>query len=168
LVYSFLSTDSDWVLTAARIILGIILFAHGAPKAFGWFGGSGLRNTLSFFTQQMKIPAIFALLAVAAECLGGTGLIFGAFTRGAALGVAIMLVAILAVHRRFGLFLKWFVDRPGHGIEFHLLAIALTIKGGGALFLDHVLSAATATVSSASSHAGSRRPGTNETHHLRV
>jgi hypothetical protein len=51
-----------------------------------------------------------------------------------------MLAAIFMVHGRYGLFLNWFGDRKGHGIEYHLLAIALAIviiaKGAGALSLD--------------------------------
>jgi putative oxidoreductase len=138
------NADADWALTVARLALGIVLFAHGAQKAVGWFGGPGLKNTLSFFSSHLHIPAPLALLAVAAELLGGLGLIFGFLSRVAALGIAAtMLVAALMVHARFGLFMNWFGDRKGHGIEYHLLAIALAfviiVEGGGALSIDRAL-----------------------------
>jgi putative oxidoreductase len=138
------NTDADWALTVARLALGIVLFAHGAQKAVGWFGGPGLKNTLSFFRSHLNIPAPFALLAIAAELLGGLGLIFGFLSRIAAFGIAAtLLVAALMVHVRFGLFMNWFGDRKGHGIEYHLLAIALAIviivQGAGALSIDRAL-----------------------------
>jgi len=48
-----LATDSSWVLTLARIILGIIFFAHGSQKVLGWFGGPGLRQTLRTLTEVL-------------------------------------------------------------------------------------------------------------------
>lgn len=140
-----LATDPSWVLTLARIILGIIFFAHGSQKVFGWFGGPGLRQTLRTLTQFVGLPSIVALAAVGAELLGGAALILGFLGRISALGIAVnMLAAILMVHGRFGLFMNWFGDRKGHGIEYHLLAIALAIviiaKGSGAFSLDLLLS----------------------------
>ena len=139
-----LATDSDWVATLARITLGIIFFAHGAQKMFGWFGGPGLRQTLRAMTGHVGLPPSLAFCAVAAEFFGGAALILGVLGRIAALGiVAIMVSAILLVHGRYGLFLNWFGDRLGHGIEYHLLAIALAIvvivKGAGALSVDRML-----------------------------
>jgi putative oxidoreductase len=61
------------------------------------------------FQQQMGIPVPLATLAIAAEFLGGIGLILGLLGRVAALGIAVtMLVAMLKVHGRFGLFINWF------------------------------------------------------------
>jgi putative oxidoreductase len=37
-----IDTDGDWVLTTVRVVLGVVLFAHGAQKLLGWFGGLGL------------------------------------------------------------------------------------------------------------------------------
>ncbi|HEX2865020.1 MAG TPA: DoxX family membrane protein, partial [Deinococcales bacterium] len=35
----------DLALLAIRIVVGLILAAHGAQKLFGWFGGHGLKGT---------------------------------------------------------------------------------------------------------------------------
>jgi putative oxidoreductase len=140
-----LATDSSWVPTLARIILGIIFFAHGSQKTFGWFGGPGLRQTLRTLTEVMGLPTIIALAAVAAEFAGGAALILGFAARLSALVIAVnMLAAIFMVHGKYGLFMNWFGDRKGHGIEYHLLALALSMviiaQGAGALSLDGVLS----------------------------
>jgi putative oxidoreductase len=140
-----LATDSNWVPTLARIILGIIFFAHGSQKVFGWFGGSGLRQTMRTLTEVVGLPTIMALAAVGAEFVGGMALILGLLARVSALVIAVnMLAAIVMVHGKYGLFMNWFGDRKGHGIEYHLLAIALAIviiaKGAGAFSLDGVLS----------------------------
>jgi putative oxidoreductase len=42
-------TNGDWVLTMARIVLGIVLFAHGAQKLLGWHGGAGFTKTVQMF-----------------------------------------------------------------------------------------------------------------------
>lgn len=140
-----LATDPNWAPTVARIILGVIFFAHGAQKVLGWFGGPGLKKTLSTLTQHVGLPTVVALAAVGAEFLGGAALILGFLARLSALGIAVnMLAAIFMVHGRFGLFMNWFGDRKGHGIEYHLLAIGLAIviivEGAGAVSVDGLLS----------------------------
>lgn len=140
-----LATDSDWVPTLARIVLGIIFFAHGTRKVFGWFGGPGLRKTMRHLTELLGLPPIMAFAAVGAEFVGGVALILGFLARISALGIVVnMLAAIFMVHGKYGLFMNWFGDRKGHGIEYHLLAIALAIviiaNGAGAISLDGLLS----------------------------
>ena len=137
-------TDGDWVTTIVRIVLGVIFFAHGAQMALGWFGGAGLQSTVRTFRENLRIPAPLALLSVAAEFLGGLGLIVGLLSRIAAFGIAIVMsVALLVVHRKFGFFMNWFGEKQGHGIEYHVLVLALAltvmIKGAGAFSLDQVL-----------------------------
>lgn len=71
-------------------------------------------------------------------------MIVGLFSRIAALGIMVnMLVAIIMVHNHFGLFMNWFGNQKGEGIEYHLLALALglavLVKGAGALFVDVLL-----------------------------
>lgn len=137
-------TNDDWVITIVRVVLGVVFFAHGAQMALGWFGGAGLQSTVRTFREHLHMPAPLALLAVAAEFLGGLGLIVGLLSRVAAFGIAaVMSVALLVVHRKFGFFMNWFGEQQGHGIEYHVLvlalAVAVMIRGAGAASLDHVL-----------------------------
>src|SRR5438309_9671551 len=93
-----MNTADDYVVTLLRLALGAVFFAQGAQKVLGWFGGYGFRGTLGFFTQQMHIPAVLAVLAIAAEFLGGIGLVVGLLGRVAAFGIAInMAVAVILV-----------------------------------------------------------------------
>lgn len=137
-------TESDLTLAALRLVLGVVFFAHGAQKVLGWFGGYGLSATMGAFTHQMGIPAVFAALAIAAEFLGGIGLMAGLLSRVAALGIAInMMVAVVLVHAQNGFFMNWYGNQKGEGFEYHLLAIVLAVavlvKGAGAFSLDRVL-----------------------------
>jgi putative oxidoreductase len=139
-----LQTDGDWAIAIARIVLGVVFFAHGAQMALGWFGGAGLRSTVRVFRENLHIPAPLAMLAIAAEFLGGLGLVVGLLSRLAALGIAgVMMVALAAVHWKFGFFMNWFGDKKGHGIEYHVLVLALAltviIKGAGAFSVDQFL-----------------------------
>jgi putative oxidoreductase len=137
-------TTNATALTIIRITLGIVMFAHGAQKMLGWFGGYGFSGTMGFFTQQLHIPAFFAFLAIAAEFFGGLGLIFGFLGRIAAFGVATtMVVAVAMAHLPYGFFMNWSGTAKGEGFEYHLLVIAMSIaimmKGSGALSLDRLV-----------------------------
>jgi putative oxidoreductase len=140
-----MATDNDAAIAILRLVLGVVFFAHGAQKLLGWFGGYGFTGTMGFFTGMMHLPAPFAVLAIAAEFLGGLGLIFGLFTRVAAFGIFCnMAVAVAMIHHQFGLFMNWTGTQKGEGFEFHLLALAITvflmIRGAGAASIDRLLS----------------------------
>jgi putative oxidoreductase len=38
-------------LLLGRIVIGLVMAAHGAQKLFGWFGGYGLNRTGEFFAH---------------------------------------------------------------------------------------------------------------------
>jgi putative oxidoreductase len=144
MIESLTGTHADWVLGIARITLGIIFFGHGAQKMLGWYGGPGLASSMRTFTEHLHLPSALAFLVIAGELFSGIGLIVGLFSRIAALVIALTMVgAIATVHFRFGLFLNWLGQQKGHGIEYHLLAIALAlvvaVKGAGAFSLDRVV-----------------------------
>ncbi len=139
-----LSTPNDPTLTILRLILGAVFFAHGAQKMLGWFGGHGFNATMTSFTHNMGIPALFAFLAIAAEFFGGLGLLVGLLGRVAAFGILCnMVVAIVMVSGHVGFFMNWFGTQKGEGYEYHLLAIALCVailvKGSGAFSVDRAL-----------------------------
>ncbi|HXJ92825.1 MAG TPA: DoxX family protein [Terriglobia bacterium] len=143
------ATGNNLTLTLLRLVTGIVFFAHGAQKMLGWFGGYGFKGTMGFFTQQMHIPAPFAVLAICAEFFGGIGLIVGFLGRVAAFGIAVnMCVAILMVHLPNGFFMNWAGNQKGEGFEYHLLAIAILLtimaKGSGALSVDRVVAGSAA------------------------
>ena len=136
-------THGDVVPLVLRLTLAVVMFAHGAQKALGWFGGTGLRGTLDFL-RKSGVPSPVAVLAIMAEFLGPLGLAVGLLTRVAALGIAaVMLGAILTVHRQHGFFMNWYGNQQGEGIEYHVLAIglavALVLSGAGAWSLDAVI-----------------------------
>src|SRR5215467_185605 len=144
-----ISTSDDYAVTIARLVLGVVFFAHGGQKMLGWFGGYGFTGTMNFFTQMMHIPAAFAFLAICAEFFGGLGLLVGFLGRIAAFGILCnMLVAIFTVHIHNGFFANWTGQQKGEGFEYHLLAIALLlvtiIKGSGAFSVDHALTGSSA------------------------
>lgn len=142
---SIFKTENDISLLILRVTLGLVMFPHGAQKMLGWFGGYGFSGTMGFFTQQMQIPAVFALLAILAEFAGALGLITGLLTRVSALGIAaVMVVAILTSHLQYGFFMNWYGNQQGEGFEYHLLALGLALplilKGGGLVSLDKLIS----------------------------
>ena len=138
-----INTRDDVTLAIVRLVLGGVMFAHGAQKMLGWFGGYGFTGTMGFF-ESLHIPAAFAFLAIAAEFFGGIGLLLGLLGRVAAFGITVnMLVAILTVHLPNGFFMNWDGTQKGEGFEYHLLAIglglALIVQGAGKWSLDALL-----------------------------
>src|SRR5205809_3031393 len=89
------ATDDNNATVILRLVLGVVIFAHGAQKMLGWFGGFGFSGTMGFFTGTMHVPAPLAFLAIAAEFFGGLGLILGFLTRIAALGVATNMIGAI-------------------------------------------------------------------------
>ena len=141
--YLFQTNDnfSYWV---PRVILGCVFLPHGAQKLFGWFGGFGFTNTMTYFTQTAGLPWIIAFLIVMGESLGALGLILGFCTRLSALGlICIMVGAIITVHIPNGFFMNWFNKQAGEGFEYHLLVIGMSIpllvSGGGKYSVDMLI-----------------------------
>lgn len=138
-------TDDALSSFILRVMLGIVIFPHGAQKLLGWFGGFGFTGTMGFFTGQMHIPAVLALLVIIGESLGSLGLIIGFLSRIAAFGIAcIMIGAIWLVHWPNGFFMNWFGKQAGEGFEYHLLALAISIAiliaGSGLWSVDREIS----------------------------
>jgi putative oxidoreductase len=143
-MWRLLETGSSIPPAVVRLALGIVVFAHGAQKMLGWFGGSGFSATMDAFVHRQGIPAPFAFLAICAEFFGGLGLILGLLSRVAAFGILCnMVVAVELVHAPNGFFMNWTGAKKGEGFEYHVLAIgmalAVMLGGAGAFSIDRLL-----------------------------
>jgi len=123
-------------LLILRLVVGLGLAAHGAQKLFGWFGGHGLEGTGRFLEGLGFRPGrSFALAAGLAEFSGGLLTALGLLGPiGPAIGIAVMVVAMVTVHIDNGFFVE------DNGVERPLLyaagAAAITLTGPGTHSLD--------------------------------
>jgi putative oxidoreductase len=144
MIKRFFATDKSFAETILRVMLGAVMFPHGAQKLLGWFGGRGFEATVRGFTGGLHIPELLAILVVLTESFGAVALALGFFTRLAALAIAVdMACAIVLVHLKAGFFMNWSGTAKGEGFEYHLLMIAiglaLLIKGGGRWSVDGII-----------------------------
>jgi putative oxidoreductase len=138
------TTNENHTATIIRIVLGVILFPHGAQKLLGWFGGYGFNGTMGFLTGSVGLPWILALLVILIEFFGALALIFGFATRIVAVGIISLFTGIvLTNHLQNGFFMNWYGNTKGEGYEFHLLiigmAVALLISGAGKWSVDFAI-----------------------------
>jgi len=124
-------------LLVLRIAVGAIMFAHGAQKVLGIWGGKGLEETVTGMSTMLNIPVWVAYLSPMVEFLGGIFLVFGLFTRFWAVATLInMAVAVFAVHLKNG-----FIGQGG--FEYPMLlavcALAIAIAGPGIYSLDQAI-----------------------------
>ena len=126
-------------LLLLRLVLGLLMAAHGSQKLFGWFGGHGLAAVSGMFESMGFRPGRLLATAAALSEFGGGLLIALGFLGpvGPAVVLAVMIVAAISVHWRNGLFVM------SNGIEVPLLyaagVTALALTGPGAYSLDAAL-----------------------------
>jgi putative oxidoreductase len=128
-------TARDVVLLVARVVLGVVLFAHGFQKLFT-YGFAGV--TASFAKMGVPVPPVSAAYATVVELVGGTLLVFGAGTTVVAVLVALdMLGASLTT----GSYAAVLVSEHGFELEGAILAAALALlaSGPGRFSVDHLL-----------------------------
>ena len=136
-----IATSATWFPLPIRLALGAVMFAHGAQKVLGSFGGSGFNEFVSGNTPFSFMRPAWVWLAAAAlsELVGGLLLVFGFLTRVGAFFIACtMLTAIVGVHWSGG----FFASNRGYEYPLALLAmaIALMVSGGGQASIDKGLS----------------------------
>jgi putative oxidoreductase len=126
------SSLNDLALLLLRLGLGAIMWAHGAQKLLGLFGGHGPQAFVRL-VGTLGMPVSLAWLVIAVEFFGGIAIVFGVLSRLAALGFAVeMVVAIVKLHWANGFFMS---GPSGSGYEYPLLlavvAFVLLLTGPG-------------------------------------
>lgn len=139
----FTTNDSSAPLIL-RTLLGMVVFAHGAQKLFGWFGGYGFSGTMGYFTETVGLPWIVGFSVIMLETFGALLLITGFGTRIIALLYTFLALGIMfSTHVQNGFFMNWFGNLPGEGIEYFVLwigmSVALIVTGGGTYSIDRMI-----------------------------
>ena len=120
-----------WGMVPLRVVVGLVFLMHGGQKLF-IFGLAGTADIMG--KLGLPIPAVCAVVVIAAELLGGAAIVLGAFTRlaGAALAFE-MVIAIIVARLHGGFFAPY-----GYEFELTLLGACLTfaLTGPGHISLE--------------------------------
>ena len=128
-------TPRDVALLVARVLLGVVLFAHGFQKVFIYgFGGV----TASFAKIGVPLPPVSAAYASIVELVGGGLLILGAATT---IVSALVVLDMIGACITTGSYAAVFVDSNGWELEGAILvgALLLLVTGAGKYSIDHLL-----------------------------
>ena len=118
-------------LLALRVVLGVIMIAHGYGKVFH----GGLEQHVHR-VASLGLPGWWAYLSAFAEFFGGILVIAGLFTRFFSLAILIdMAVAIWKIHWKNGMFAKGGYEFP---VTLLTIAFALIFFGAGPIAIDHI------------------------------
>lgn len=122
-----LNRGQSWGSLALRLALALSIIYHGYQKVFS-------HDALHHFTHYVAtlgLPGWLGYVSALTELVGGILILFGLFTRVAAIFVTVnMLVALFAVAIRHG------YNSYSYVAALAAIAIMLIFSGGGALSLD--------------------------------
>jgi putative oxidoreductase len=130
---------TDLALALVRVVVGLVIAAHGAQKVLGVWGGPGLAGwTQGMSRMGMRPAAFWAWVSAFAELAGGIAFAFGFLLPVVAAALTVQMgVAIIRAH--WG---KGFWNSKG-GIEFPFTLGAISVINGladpGAYSLDRTL-----------------------------
>ena len=125
-------------LLILRIVIGLLLAAHGAQKLFGWFGGYGIAGTGGWLESiGFKPGKAMAVVTGLAELAGGLALAVGLLTPLAAAVVVGTMTVAAWTHLSSGL---W-ATNGGYELPlvYGVVGAALAFTGAGDFSIDNAL-----------------------------
>lgn len=125
---------TSWVATLMRVVLGILLLAHGISKF-----QMGLGNVAAWFASA-GTPGFLAYIAGWLELIGGILLILGLFTRYVSVLFTVMLLgAIVMMKLPLGLLGNGQMAGYELDLAYLMLTVYFIFAGPGSLSIDKVL-----------------------------
>ncbi|WP_261305614.1 DoxX family protein [Paenibacillus andongensis] len=125
---------TSWVATLMRVVLGILLLAHGISKF-----QMGLGNVAAWFASA-GTPGFLAYIAGWLELIGGILLILGLFTRYVSMLFTVMLLgAIVMMKLPLGLLGNGQMAGYELDLAYLMLTIYFIFAGPGSFSIDKVL-----------------------------
>ena len=122
-----LNRGQSWGSLALRLALALSIIYHGYQKAVP----HGALHHFAHSVAALGLPGWLGYVSAFTELVGGILILFGLFTRVAAIFVTVnMLVALFAVAIHHG------YDSYSYVAALAAIAIMLIFSGGGALSLD--------------------------------
>src|SRR5437868_7306143 len=119
------NTNDSYAPLALRLLLGGVLFPHGAQKLLGWFGGFGFNGSMHYFTDQVGLPSAVGFAVIMIEFFGPIFLLLGFATRLWSLGIVAVMTGVIVTTFNQYFFMNWFGTQKTEGFEFFLLAIGM-------------------------------------------
>jgi putative oxidoreductase len=120
-----------YVYSAFRIVFGLLFLMHGLQKLAGMFGG------MPGFDGAVPVVSLFGVAGVI-ECVTGTLIVLGLFTRPAAfIASGMMAYAYFTVHFPMG---AWPIVNRGEPAVMNCFAfLYMAARGSGPFSLDAVI-----------------------------
>jgi putative oxidoreductase len=128
-----LTAPADTALFLVRLVVGIVMIAHGYNH---WRGGGRIEGTARWFGGLgLRQPKLQAWMSVVTEIGAGALLVLGLLTPLACAAIiSVMLVAGLLAHRRNGFFV--FKEGYEYVLVLAVVCVALGMTGPGGLSVD--------------------------------
>ncbi len=135
-------------LLVLRLVVAVVLLAHGSHQVFGMFGGpgvgpGGLTTTAARFSTLGLEPGYpLAVMAGTVQLAAGGLMVIGLLTRWASIASALYLgIMIWKDQWRWGFFANWMIDpQRGHGVEISVMLVGalmcLALAGAGDWSID--------------------------------
>ncbi|TKD72174.1 DoxX family protein [Pseudalkalibacillus hwajinpoensis] len=119
-------------LLIARVVLGIIMLAHGIQK---WMGIEGV---VGMFQDMIGLPGFLAYIIAAIELIGGLALIVGLKVRIASILIGIIMIGAIVIVKipMVGFFGNGQMAGWEYDLSLLALAVLLSLSGSDLFSID--------------------------------